>query len=135
METKKCKDCGQVLPVTEFGQYKTTKDKLNIYCKKCIGVRNRAHYAKKKEKLRAYGDLIKKQGDAEAARSIEAAERASRPSLPPYSIQIVSLPELERLFGGVVVVRENHVTFVQQDPPARTRWQVFVEFCKRLVAQ
>lgn len=38
METKKCKKCGTVLPVSEFAEDKRSKDGYRKTCKACCGV-------------------------------------------------------------------------------------------------
>ena len=38
METKKCKKCGSILPVSEFSEDKRSKDGYRKICKACAGV-------------------------------------------------------------------------------------------------
>ena len=49
---KTCNDCKQSLPATSeyFTSHPTTKDKLNIYCKKCNQKRSSLGYLKNKDK-------------------------------------------------------------------------------------
>lgn len=38
METKKCKKCGSILPVSEFSEDRRSKDGYRKICKSCAGV-------------------------------------------------------------------------------------------------
>ena len=38
METKKCKQCGSILPMTEFAEDRRSKDGYRKICKACAGV-------------------------------------------------------------------------------------------------
>ncbi|GAA4148532.1 endonuclease VII domain-containing protein [Actinomadura keratinilytica] len=44
MSTKKCRDCGQEKPVSEFWKRKASPDGLALYCKECFGLRNAKSY-------------------------------------------------------------------------------------------
>jgi hypothetical protein len=41
---KRCRDCGQVKPATEFWRRKQSPDGLALYCKECFGLRNAETY-------------------------------------------------------------------------------------------
>lgn len=43
MKTKKCKDCGEIKPVSEF--YRRSKVYLHSYCKECYNIRSKAYRA------------------------------------------------------------------------------------------
>ncbi|MFI0480004.1 endonuclease VII domain-containing protein [Actinomadura sp. 9N215] len=47
MRSKKCCDCGEIKPATEFWKQKHAKDGLAYYCKPCFGLRNSRSYRKK----------------------------------------------------------------------------------------
>ncbi|MEU6036691.1 endonuclease VII domain-containing protein [Actinomadura sp. NPDC047616] len=51
MLTKKCRDCGQVKPVSQFYRRKASPDGLALYCKECFGLRNAASYRKRQAAL------------------------------------------------------------------------------------
>jgi hypothetical protein len=59
MRSKKCLDCGESKPVSEFWKLKASRDGLAYYCKVCFGLRNSRSYRKKQTKLgkatREYG--------------------------------------------------------------------------------
>ncbi|MFG2001357.1 endonuclease VII domain-containing protein [Spirillospora sp. NPDC048911] len=44
MTSKKCRDCGEVKPATEFWKRKASPDGLALYCRECFGRRNAASY-------------------------------------------------------------------------------------------
>ena len=58
MRTKKCLDCGETKPATDFWKLKSSADGLAYYCKVCFGLRNSRSYRKKQadlgKKTRAY---------------------------------------------------------------------------------
>ncbi|MFB4310100.1 endonuclease VII domain-containing protein [Actinomadura sp. GTD37] len=58
MSFKKCPDCGEAKPVSEFWKLKASKDGLAYYCKVCFSLRNSRSYRKKQaeagQKTRAY---------------------------------------------------------------------------------
>ncbi|MFI0446134.1 endonuclease VII domain-containing protein [Actinomadura sp. 6N118] len=58
MTSKKCRDCGELKPVTEFWKRKASPDGLALYCKECFGLRNAGYYrggqAKQGKKARPY---------------------------------------------------------------------------------
>lgn len=45
--SKKCPDCGQLKPVSQFGRNKRMADGLARYCKECFGLRSKASYRKR----------------------------------------------------------------------------------------
>ena len=49
LKVKMCKHCGRTLPLTAFGDSKTSKDKHRGVCKKCTSEINRSYYLKRKE--------------------------------------------------------------------------------------
>ncbi|WP_081842766.1 endonuclease VII domain-containing protein [Actinomadura welshii] len=51
MSTKRCPDCGETKPTSEFWKLKASKDGLAYYCKICFGLRNARSYRKKQSKL------------------------------------------------------------------------------------
>ncbi|MFI0373904.1 endonuclease VII domain-containing protein [Actinomadura sp. 1N219] len=51
MRSKKCLDCGEIKPATEFWKLKASKDGLAYYCKACFGLRNSRSYRKKQGEL------------------------------------------------------------------------------------
>jgi hypothetical protein len=51
MLSKRCKDCGEVKPATEFWKLKSSRDGLAYYCKACFGLRNSRSYRKKQKSL------------------------------------------------------------------------------------
>lgn len=51
MSSKRCLDCGEVKPATEFWKLKASKDGLAHYCKPCFGLRSSRYYRKKQEGL------------------------------------------------------------------------------------
>ncbi|WP_433471895.1 endonuclease VII domain-containing protein [Spirillospora sp. CA-142024] len=58
MRSKKCRDCGEIKPSTDFWKLKSSKDGLAYYCKGCFGLRNSRSYRKKRanqgKETRAY---------------------------------------------------------------------------------
>ena len=66
MLTKKCKDCEQVLPSSEFSEYKSEGRKwLASYCKQCVRLRTRKSDLKKRYGLSVedFEDMLEKQGN------------------------------------------------------------------------
>lgn len=55
---KRCRDCGEVKPASEFWRRKASPDGLALYCRECFGLRNAAKYRKKQaaigKEARAY---------------------------------------------------------------------------------
>lgn len=51
MLSKRCHDCGEVKPATEFWKNKASKDGLAYYCRRCFGLRNSRSYRKLQAKL------------------------------------------------------------------------------------
>ncbi|TDB73214.1 hypothetical protein E1264_41540 [Actinomadura sp. KC216] len=51
MRSKKCLDCGEEKPASEFWKLKASKDGLAHYCKACFGLRNSRSYRKKQASL------------------------------------------------------------------------------------
>ena len=47
---KKCSNCGELKPFSEFGKNKNTKDGLQTWCKKCA----KEYYENNKEKMKEY---------------------------------------------------------------------------------
>ncbi|MFA1547181.1 endonuclease VII domain-containing protein [Actinomadura chokoriensis] len=48
---KRCRDCGESRPTTEFWKLKSSNDGLAYYCKACFGLRNSRSYRKKQAEL------------------------------------------------------------------------------------
>jgi hypothetical protein len=64
MNTKKCKDCQEVLPLSDFSEY--TKDNRRwyaSYCKSCVRVRSRSSDLKKRYGLTVdeFEEMLKQQ--------------------------------------------------------------------------
>ncbi|WP_375045962.1 endonuclease domain-containing protein [Actinomadura sp. NTSP31] len=57
MLTKKCRDCGEIKPVTEFWKRKASADGLALYCKTCFGLRNASCY-RGKQAVRGKGARV-----------------------------------------------------------------------------
>ncbi|MFI0409051.1 endonuclease VII domain-containing protein [Actinomadura sp. 3N508] len=51
MRSKKCLDCQEVKPATEFWKLQSSKDGLACYCKACFSLRNSRYYRKKQANL------------------------------------------------------------------------------------
>ncbi|MEU8803382.1 endonuclease VII domain-containing protein [Spirillospora sp. NPDC048819] len=51
MSSKKCPDCGESKPTTDFWKLKASKDGLAYYCKACFGLRNSRSYRQKQARL------------------------------------------------------------------------------------
>ncbi|WP_165978653.1 endonuclease VII domain-containing protein [Actinomadura darangshiensis] len=51
MRSKKCLDCGETKPASDFWRLKSSKDGLAYYCKVCFGLRNSRSYRKKQADL------------------------------------------------------------------------------------
>jgi hypothetical protein len=51
MTSKKCSDCGEIKPASDFWKLKSSKDGLAYYCKACFGLRNSRSYRKKQASL------------------------------------------------------------------------------------
>lgn len=51
MSSKRCPDCGEIKPDSEFWKLKASRDGLAYYCKVCFGLRNSRSYRKKQAKL------------------------------------------------------------------------------------
>ena len=51
MRSKRCSDCGEIKPATEFWKNKSSKDGLAYYCKPCFRLRNSRSYRKGQAKL------------------------------------------------------------------------------------
>jgi hypothetical protein len=51
LDMKRCPDCGEVKPDTEFGGNAARPDGLAFYCRACSRVRANAHYRKKQASL------------------------------------------------------------------------------------
>ena len=56
METKKCRKCNEVLPVSEFYKNSKSKDGLACYCKKCCVKRSTEYYHAHREERLEYGN-------------------------------------------------------------------------------
>lgn len=52
METKKCSECGRILPLSEFNKKRNSKDGLQDRCRECFSRYNRARYAANREKTK-----------------------------------------------------------------------------------
>lgn len=52
METKKCSECGRILPLSEFNKNRNTKDGLQVRCRDCFSRYNKARYAANREKTK-----------------------------------------------------------------------------------
>lgn len=52
MKTKVCLECSKTLGVKKFSKNKCRKDGLQIYCKRCMGIRNKEYESKNKLKIR-----------------------------------------------------------------------------------
>ena len=50
MPAKRCPDCGQEKPLSEFGNNRTTKDGLQVYCRSCCARRGAEIYRRKRER-------------------------------------------------------------------------------------
>ena len=48
---KRCPDCGQEKAVSEFGNNRTTKDGLQVYCRSCCARRGAETYRRKRERV------------------------------------------------------------------------------------
>lgn len=48
-KTKYCPKCNQIKPVSEFGTSKSTKDKIDRYCKACRRKYAKGYYKKNKD--------------------------------------------------------------------------------------
>ena len=53
METKKCSECGRILPLSEFNKNRRSKDGLQDRCRECFSRYNRKRYAANREKIKA----------------------------------------------------------------------------------
>ena len=49
MEEKKCKKCGEVLPLSEFPTNKNSKDGYSHLCKRCLTENKRQPYVEKRK--------------------------------------------------------------------------------------
>jgi len=47
---KRCRDCGETKPTSEFWRWAHAKDGLGVYCKPCGGIRNVAYAARRRER-------------------------------------------------------------------------------------
>jgi hypothetical protein len=47
---KRCRDCGETKPVSEFWRWSQAKDGLGVYCKPCGGIRSVAYAARRRER-------------------------------------------------------------------------------------
>lgn len=54
METKQCKKCTEIKPVTEFYKKRDTKDRLTTWCKICVQKQSRNHILNNPEKSKEY---------------------------------------------------------------------------------
>lgn len=64
MQVKKCKDCKQTLPVTEFSMLKNNQyNTLASYCKACVRIRGRTSDLKKRYGITVdeFNEMIEKQ--------------------------------------------------------------------------
>ena len=52
METKKCSECGRVLPISEFNKNRNSKDGLQDRCRECFSRYNKRRYASNPEKFK-----------------------------------------------------------------------------------
>lgn len=48
---KQCKKCGELKEAEDFGKHKSTKDKLDTWCKDCRRAYAKAYYERNKEKI------------------------------------------------------------------------------------
>jgi hypothetical protein len=54
METKKCKKCEEIKPISEFGKHKITKDGLRTICKICNSSYSKNYYKKNIDLVKEY---------------------------------------------------------------------------------
>lgn len=55
-QTKQCRSCGRVLPLTEYGINRANNDGYQIYCKECTNTKRREYRdsVRRRERLRMY---------------------------------------------------------------------------------
>ena len=55
-QTKQCRSCGRVLPLTEYGSNRANNDGYQIYCKECTNIKRREYRdsVRRRERLRMY---------------------------------------------------------------------------------
>lgn len=58
-EEKRCRDCGEVKPVSAFWRWAQAKDGYGVYCKPCGSIRN-AHYAARRRERRGLPPAVPK---------------------------------------------------------------------------
>lgn len=76
METKKCSECGRILPVSEFNKNRGSKDGLQNRCRECFSSYNRKRYAANREKFKADVKRYRAENPAnELETRIKACER------------------------------------------------------------
>jgi hypothetical protein len=100
METKRCADCKQVKPITEFAQRIKPRVGFHSYCRDCRNARNRAYGAKKVDQNRL--------------RNIAYRRRLRRETLAAYGGQCACCGEhreeflaLDHVNGGGSKERKN----------------------------
>lgn len=56
IQTKQCRSCGRVLPLTEYGINRAKNDGYQIYCKECTNIKRREYRdsVRRRERLKMY---------------------------------------------------------------------------------
>lgn len=50
IEEKRCRDCGETKPVSEFWRWAQAKDGYGVYCRRCGSIRNAQYAARRRER-------------------------------------------------------------------------------------